>query len=41
MNPKLSVALNAFEYEHKVEEIILLGKDGAIKRIILEVEENE
>jgi len=33
---KLKQAVNNFDEEHTVSEVILLGEDGAIRRVIFE-----
>lgn len=33
--------IDGFEEEHGIEEVILLGKNGAIRRLILTEEESE
>ena len=38
MNEKFRKAINNFDEEHEVERIILIGKDDAIRQIILEKE---
>ncbi len=43
MNPTIDESIKMFEekYEDKVTEIILLGKNGSISRLIMEEKENE
>ena len=39
MIERLKLAVNDFELQHIISEIILLGEDGAIRRIIMGDEE--
>lgn len=35
MEAKLKNAMKEFEEEHRIEDIILLGSDGAVRRIVI------
>ncbi len=41
MDKKLRIAVNNFDEEHEVQRIILIGKDDAIRQIILGDEKDE
>ena len=36
---KIKQAINSFDEEHFIERVILIGKDGAIRQIVFEVDE--